>query len=105
MVQRLLILFCGVIFSQLLSAQSARNSFYTTNQEPLVAQPYTALPLGAIQAKGWLRKMLETRSLTIPGISPMHHYKSPPKGEKFLNGTCHKTLRLKYLTRLIHMWN
>lgn len=36
-----------------------RNAFYVTNQAPLVAQPYTALPLGAIKPKGMLLKMLE----------------------------------------------
>ena len=40
-------------------AKEKRNSFYVTNQAPLVAQPYTALPLGAIKPKGMLLKMLE----------------------------------------------
>lgn len=48
-------------------AQSQRNSHYITNQEPLVAQPYTALPLGAIKAKGWLLKMLETQRDGLTG--------------------------------------
>ena len=40
-------------------AKAKRNSFYVTNQTPLVAQPYSALPLGAIKPKGMLLKMLE----------------------------------------------
>ena len=36
-----------------------RNSYYVTNQKPLIAQPYTSLPLGAIKARGMLLKMLE----------------------------------------------
>jgi len=40
-------------------AKEKRNSFYVTNQAPLAAQPYTALPLGAIKPKGMLLKMLE----------------------------------------------
>jgi len=40
-------------------AKDKRNAFYVTNQLPLVAQPYTALPLGAIKPKGMLLKMLE----------------------------------------------
>lgn len=36
-----------------------RNNHYLTNQVPLVATPYAALPLGAIKPQGWLRKMLE----------------------------------------------
>jgi len=39
--------------------QSPRNDYYITNQPPLVAQPYTALPLGAIHPEGWLLKMLK----------------------------------------------
>jgi len=41
------------------SAKEKRNSFYVTNQSPLVAQTYTALPLGAIKPKEMLLKMLE----------------------------------------------
>ena len=56
-----LLLFCLLLFVRFsLSAQS-RNTHSITNQAPLVAQPYTALPLGAIQPKGWLLKMLETQ--------------------------------------------
>ena len=40
-------------------AKEKRNTFYVTNQAPLVAQPYSALPLGAIKPKGMLLKMLE----------------------------------------------
>ena len=39
-------------------AQEKRNSHYITNQAPLLAQPYTALPLGAIKPKGMLLEML-----------------------------------------------
>jgi len=67
MIQRFLILLISTAFFQPLAAQSARNQFYITNQEPLIAQPYTALPLGAIQAKGWLRKMLETQRDGLSG--------------------------------------
>lgn len=52
---------------QTLASQSARNQYYITNQEPLINQPYTALPLGAIQPKGWLRKMLETQRDGLTG--------------------------------------
>jgi len=53
----LLIMIAFLTFSG--SAKEKRNSFYITNQSPLVAQPYTALPLGAIKPKGMLLKMLE----------------------------------------------
>ncbi len=32
---------------------------YTVNREPLQPSPYTELPLGSIQARGWLLRMLE----------------------------------------------
>lgn len=44
-----------------------RNSYYTTNQAPLLAQPYTALPLGAIKPKGMLLKMLELQRDGLSG--------------------------------------
>ncbi|MFK5973856.1 MAG: glycoside hydrolase family 127 protein [Flavobacteriaceae bacterium] len=50
-----------------LNAQTSRNDHYITNQAPLVAQPYTALPLGDIKAKGWLQKMLETQRDGLTG--------------------------------------
>lgn len=50
-----------------LNAQTSRNDHYITNQEPLVAQPYTALPLGDIKAKGWLQKMLEIQRDGLTG--------------------------------------
>ncbi|HEX6223851.1 MAG TPA: beta-L-arabinofuranosidase domain-containing protein [Chryseolinea sp.] len=39
-------------------AQEHRNTHYVTNQPPLLAQPYTALPLGTIKPKGMLLEML-----------------------------------------------
>ncbi len=44
-----------------------RNSHYITNQSPLVAQPYTALPLGAIKPEGMLLKMLELQRDGLTG--------------------------------------
>ena len=48
-------------------AQLKRNSYYVTNQAPLLAQPYTALPLGAIRPKGMLLKMLELQRDGLTG--------------------------------------
>ncbi|MPR32360.1 beta-L-arabinofuranosidase domain-containing protein [Salmonirosea aquatica] len=62
----LLFLFLLVYLPFSLTAQP-RNAHYITNQAPLVAQPYTALPLGAIQPQGWLRKMLEIQRDGLTG--------------------------------------
>ena len=48
-------------------AQEKRNSHYITNQWPLVAQPYTALPLGAIRPKGMLLEMLLRQQKGLTG--------------------------------------
>ena len=41
-----------------LQAETARHSHYLSNRPPLVAKPYTELPLGSIQAEGWLENQL-----------------------------------------------
>lgn len=48
-------------------SQETRNSHYVTNQEPLIAQPYTALPLGTIKPEGLLLKMLELQRDGLTG--------------------------------------
>ena len=44
-----------------------RNAHYITNQDPLIAQPYTPLPLGSIQAEGMLKRMLELQRDGLTG--------------------------------------
>ena len=61
-----LILICFLL-GHFLAFSQARNTNYITNQSPLLAQPYTALPLGAIQPEGWLLKMLETQRDGLTG--------------------------------------
>ena len=47
--------------------QKNRNIHYITNQPPLIAQPYTALPLGAIRANGFLLEMLKIQAKGLTG--------------------------------------
>ena len=49
------------------NGQEKRNSFYITNQFPLVAQPYTALPLGAIKPRGMMLEMLNRQRTGLTG--------------------------------------
>ena len=48
-------------------SKEKRNSHYITNQAPLVVQPYTALPIGAIRAEGFLLEMLKTQRDGLTG--------------------------------------
>jgi len=61
------IVFINVLFIINSFAKEKRNSFYITNQSPLVAEPYTALPLGAIKPKGLLLKMEELQRDGLTG--------------------------------------
>ena len=47
--------------------QEKRNPFYITNQAPLLAQPYTSLPLGAIKPRGLMLEMLERQRKGLTG--------------------------------------
>jgi DUF1680 family protein len=58
-------LFIFISFSSF--SQEKRNIHYITNQAPLIEQPYTALPLGTIQPKGILLKMLELQRDGLTG--------------------------------------
>ena len=60
----------GLLFQLVITyAQSptTTNSHYITNKQPLLSQPYTALPLGQIKAKGWLLNMLELQREGLTG--------------------------------------
>ena len=50
-----------------LTAKEKQNNHYITNQSPLMAQKYIALPLGAIKPKGTLMKMLEIQRDGLTG--------------------------------------
>ncbi len=41
---------------------SVRNQYYVGNQIPLLSTPFTKLPVGSIEPKGWVRKQLELQA-------------------------------------------
>jgi DUF1680 family protein len=47
--------------------QEKRNRHYPTNQAPLLALPYTPLPLGAIKPRGMMLEMLERQRTGLTG--------------------------------------
>lgn len=47
--------------------EDVRNSFYITNQAPLIQQPLTQLPIGDIKPTGWLMEMLELQRSGLTG--------------------------------------
>jgi len=56
-----------ILLSFVSFSKENRNSHYITNRKPLVAQPYTALPLGAIKPQGMLLEMLEVQRDGLTG--------------------------------------
>lgn len=43
------------------------NDFYVSNRTPLTSQPYTELPIGNIQPKGWMREQLRRQRSGLTG--------------------------------------
>ncbi|WP_319501455.1 beta-L-arabinofuranosidase domain-containing protein [uncultured Draconibacterium sp.] len=56
-----------ILISSSSNGKEKRNSHYITNQAPLVAKPYTALPLGAVKAEGFLLEMLKIQRDGLTG--------------------------------------
>ena len=48
-------------------ANAQRNTNYITNQEPLLAQPFTSLPIGAIKPEGMLLEMIKIQRDGLTG--------------------------------------
>jgi len=51
-----------------MQGQKSLNSYYITNQPPLLEQSYSALPIGTIKPQGMLLKMLEIQRDGLTGI-------------------------------------
>ncbi|MCT4646161.1 MAG: glycoside hydrolase family 127 protein [Carboxylicivirga sp.] len=62
-----LLLIFLLVSSTTLFSREKRNSHYITNQQPLRAQSYTPLPLGAIKPHGMLHRMLELQRDGLTG--------------------------------------
>lgn len=62
------ILILSMLINIQLIGQNKLNSFYITNQSPLLQQTYSALPLGTIKPQGMLLKMLEIQRDGLTGM-------------------------------------
>ncbi|MHC1704505.1 MAG: beta-L-arabinofuranosidase domain-containing protein [Tenuifilaceae bacterium] len=63
----LLIGFTLVILAFTYKSNDSGNKYYITNRAPLIAQPYTQLPIGQIKPQGFLLKMLELQRDGLTG--------------------------------------
>lgn len=56
----------------------ARNSFYASNRPPLKTSPLVKLPIGNIQPKGWLKRMLKLEAEGMVGhMEELSHWCNP----------------------------
>ncbi len=60
-------LFLGSCHTNKKTEEGERNAHYITNQKPLIIQPYSALPLGAIKPGGMLLEMLKLQQRGLSG--------------------------------------
>ncbi|MCL3779720.1 hypothetical protein EMN47_04870 [Prolixibacteraceae bacterium JC049] len=65
--RRVVLMLFVLLLAKGVDAKKNGNGYYITNQKPLVAQKYVALPLGTIKAKGMLQKMLEIQRDGLTG--------------------------------------
>ncbi len=63
----LIILLLSLI--ELIPSANAQNNNYISNRAPLNEVPYISLPLGSIQAQGWLQKQLQLQKDGLTGYS------------------------------------
>ncbi len=56
-------------FSQLGEVITTKNSNYLSNRAPLINTPFVALPMGAVQANGWLLTQLQLQKSGLTGAA------------------------------------
>lgn len=68
-----------VMFGAFIVPLTAQNTNYISNKEPLVSTPFIALPLGAIESKGWLETQLKLQKEGLTGNAELIYNELGPK--------------------------
>ena len=82
-----ILLFTGLLIASSLSSLRAQNTNYVSNRAPLEGTPFVALPLGTVQADGWLRKQLEFQKDGLTGEAETLYAQALGDRSAWLGGT------------------
>ena len=76
----------SIAFSLIISlGLNAENPNYINNKAPLAQTPFTALPVGAVKAEGWLLTQLELQKMVLP-VTLKLFIIQPPNSEQTATG-------------------